>query len=282
MAPAWFVNAANACEGKASFTVLDQKSCARAFRNEVCPVALNMQLVPSSFVNEGASPLTQPRATARAMVALHSSRVGSRQSPGDEPSVRPQSPSFNCAAASLAAAQVEAGRQPASRSQTRPVTLSVTVPLPQFTYRLTLSKHGPAARAAPPGGPAGPAGPCGPAGPAGPWGPATPVAPVAPLGPAGPAAPAGPVMFQCTIVSDPVQLPLVICRRAPDVLRHAWITLGVPNGIVPWALAVDGRHNASATRQPPIAVNRREHGISRTQFMRDLLVGCGADAQGCQ
>jgi len=40
-------------------------------------------------------------------------------------------------------------------------------------------------------------------------------------------------MFQWTIDSDAVQLPLVICRSAPDVLRHAWITFGVPNGMVP-------------------------------------------------
>src|SRR5262245_27193306 len=135
MAPAWLVNAANACVGNASFTLPDQYSWKRAFTNDVCPVALNMQLVPSSFVSDGANPFTQPSATARAMVAAHSSRVGSRQSPGEDPSRRapPQSPSFSCATAWFAVAQFVAGMHPPSCSQISPVTLSVTVPLPQFT-----------------------------------------------------------------------------------------------------------------------------------------------------
>jgi IS5 family transposase len=44
-------------------------------------------------------PNVQPKATARATVALHSSLVGNRQSPGEDWSVNPQSPSFRPAAA---------------------------------------------------------------------------------------------------------------------------------------------------------------------------------------
>jgi hypothetical protein len=75
----------------------------------------------------------QPSATARAIVALHSSLVGNRQSPGDDPSVNPQSPSFRPAAAPFALAHWAFGKQSACCNQISPVTVSVTVPLLQLT-----------------------------------------------------------------------------------------------------------------------------------------------------
>jgi hypothetical protein len=74
-----------------------------------------------------------PIATARATLALHSSLVGHRQSPGDDPSVNPQSPSFRPAAAWFAAAHAAFGKQSACCNQISPVTVSVTVPFWQFT-----------------------------------------------------------------------------------------------------------------------------------------------------
>src|SRR5262245_18536080 len=79
------------------------------------------------------------------MVASHSARVGSRQSPGADPSVNMQSPFFRPAAAFFAPCQSEVAIQFACFSQIRPVTLSVTVPFPQSLYRFALSPHGPAA-----------------------------------------------------------------------------------------------------------------------------------------
>ena len=91
----------------------------------------------------------QPR-LAGAAIARHSSIVGSRQSPGEDPSDRPQSPVANCAAAWLASNQGRAWpKHDVSFSQIRPVARSVTVPLPQSSYRFRSStKQGPSARGA--------------------------------------------------------------------------------------------------------------------------------------
>src|SRR5689334_20009820 len=93
---------------------------------------------------------------ALAIVVSHSIFVGNRQSPGDEPSRNPQSPALRPAAASLAAFQFACGRQLACFSQTRPVSVSVTVPFPQSAYRPLLSEQGPAAEPRPPLAPSGP------------------------------------------------------------------------------------------------------------------------------
>jgi hypothetical protein len=102
-----------------------------------------MQAVPASFVRGG--PL-QPSASASFIVASHSVRVGSRQSPGEDPSVNMQSPSFRPAAAFFAASQFAVDKQFDCFSQISRVTVSVTVPFPQSTYRFALSTHGPAVR----------------------------------------------------------------------------------------------------------------------------------------
>jgi hypothetical protein len=57
--------------------------------------------------------------------------VGSRQSPGEELSDKPQSPFCRPAAALFAAAHSCTPRQSGCFSQIRPVTLSVTVPFSQ-------------------------------------------------------------------------------------------------------------------------------------------------------
>ncbi len=59
--------------------------------------------------------------------------MGNRQSPGEEPSINPQSPAFSAAAASFAAFQFVSGRQSAFLSQISPVVASVIVPFPQLT-----------------------------------------------------------------------------------------------------------------------------------------------------
>src|SRR5438874_2128254 len=81
------------------------------------------------------------------MVASHSLSVGSRQSPGAEPSVNMQSPFFNFATAFFASSQLAEDKQFGSFNQISPVSVSVTVPFPQSAYRFVLSPHGPAALA---------------------------------------------------------------------------------------------------------------------------------------
>ncbi len=73
-------NAPQAWAGKVSREVLDHQPFNATAANDEGPT--EKQAVPASFVNP---PLPkQPRATARAIVALHSSLVGNRQSPGEE------------------------------------------------------------------------------------------------------------------------------------------------------------------------------------------------------
>jgi hypothetical protein len=60
--------------------------------------------------------------------------VGSRHSPGADPSFNMQAPSFRPAMAFFASSQVELGMQLGSFSQINPVTVSVTVPFPQSRY----------------------------------------------------------------------------------------------------------------------------------------------------
>ena len=71
--------------------------------------------------------------TALATIAYHSGYVGSRQSPLEDPSVKPQSPCFSRAAVRFARTQFPVSKQSACFSQIRPVTVSVTVPFPQST-----------------------------------------------------------------------------------------------------------------------------------------------------
>src|SRR5687768_11369137 len=76
--------------------VLDQTrllGCTRPL-NDVGPT--DAHAVPTSLVHEGKK---QPKLIAPRVVAAHSSRVGNRQSPGEEPSVRPHAPSCTPAAA---------------------------------------------------------------------------------------------------------------------------------------------------------------------------------------
>src|SRR5207247_1253977 len=86
--------------------------------------------VPASFVKIG--PL-QPISSAFSIVVSHSLFVGSRQSPGEDPSVNMQSPFFSPATAFFAASQSALDKQLDCFNQTSPVTLSVTVPFPQST-----------------------------------------------------------------------------------------------------------------------------------------------------
>src|SRR5579883_1920324 len=83
---------------------------------------------------------------AGAMVASHSLFVGRRQSPGADASFNWHWPSFRPATAFLASSQVAVDKQLGSFSQMSPVTVSVTVPFPQSTYRIVLSvAHAPEA-----------------------------------------------------------------------------------------------------------------------------------------
>src|SRR5881296_3378899 len=84
--------------------------------------------VPASFVKIG--PL-QPISSAFSIVVSHSLCVGSRQSPGEDPSVNMQSPFFSTATAFFAASKSSEGKQFDFFNQTNPVRLSVTVPFPQ-------------------------------------------------------------------------------------------------------------------------------------------------------
>ena len=78
--------------------------------------------VPSSFVKVG--PL-QPISSAFSIAVSHSFCVGSRQSPGEDPSVNMQSPFFSPATAFFAASQSALDKQLDCFNQTSPVTLSV-------------------------------------------------------------------------------------------------------------------------------------------------------------
>src|SRR6266702_3086357 len=84
--------------------------------------------VPASFVKVGP---VQPIASAFSIVVSHSFCVGSRQSPGEDPSVNMQSPFFSPATAFLAASKSAEGKPLDFFNQTKPVKLSVTVPFPQ-------------------------------------------------------------------------------------------------------------------------------------------------------
>ena len=88
---------AEANAGNDSSVVLDQYSVTTTPTNDEGPT--ERQDVPVSFVSAGAFAPVQPHVIARKVVAIHSSLVGSRQSPGEELSVRPQSPFFRLAAA---------------------------------------------------------------------------------------------------------------------------------------------------------------------------------------
>jgi hypothetical protein len=130
-------NAASAAKGLVSVVRLDQYMDDATPANDEGPTAWHA--VPASFVNDGPEPPVQPRMTASAVVALHSSFVGNRQSPADDPSVKPHAPLARPAAAWFAAAHApmlltKAG-QAACFSQISPVTVSVTVPFPQSKYR---------------------------------------------------------------------------------------------------------------------------------------------------
>jgi len=63
----------------------------------------------------------------------HSFCVGSRQSPGEDPSVNMQSPFFSPRRPFFAASQPAEDKQLDCFSQTSPVSVSVTVPFPQST-----------------------------------------------------------------------------------------------------------------------------------------------------
>ena len=68
--------------------------------------------------------------------------VGNRQSPGNEPSVRPHCPCARFAASLFASAQFLVLKQFAFFNQYRPVTVSLIVPSPQSTKRFpVLSKQ---------------------------------------------------------------------------------------------------------------------------------------------
>src|SRR5207245_3005630 len=105
--------------------------------------------VPASFVKVGPE---QPISRAFSIVVSHSFCVGSRQSPGEDPSVNMQSPFFSPATAFLAASKSPEGKQLDFFNKTNPARLSVTVPFPHSAKRLVLSPHEPARPApAPPG-----------------------------------------------------------------------------------------------------------------------------------
>jgi hypothetical protein len=55
--------------------------------------------LPESFVSGGDRPKEQPKAIARATVAVHSAFVGNRRSPRSDPSDKPQIPSATSEAA---------------------------------------------------------------------------------------------------------------------------------------------------------------------------------------